>query len=50
MRGKDTSCFKKKNKKKRNQKSESFAPLANSRNLHRFQEEMKFKSVFESIE
>ena len=36
MRGKDTFCFKKK------RKPESFAPLANSRNLHSYHEEMKF--------
>ena len=43
MRGKDTFCFKKK------RKPESFAPLANSRNLHSYHEEMKFlKSEFET--
>ena len=36
MRGEDTSCLKK--EKKRKEKSESFAPLANSRNyfLYRY--------------
>ena len=49
MRGKDSYCFlQKKKEKKRKEKPESFAPLANSRNLHRYHEEMKFKSVFES--
>ena len=47
MRGKDTCCFKKK-KKERKEKPERFAPLANSRNLHLYHEEMKFKSVFET--
>ena len=43
MRGNDTFCFKKKKKEKK-RKPESFALLANSRNLHRYHKEMKFKS------
>ena len=49
MRGKDTYCFQKKKKKKKKEKPEIFEPLANSCNLHRYHEEMKFKSVFESL-
>ena len=43
MRGNDTFCFKKKKKEKK-RKPQSFALLANSRNLHRYHKEMKFKS------